>query len=98
MTIPSASETISQLERPGQDIQDFGENRASADHRHAPVAARACERNCDILNGDRLIEAEANMQRRDRLLRGLIAENEHRGVAGENADNHKDDSQHREQT
>src|SRR5208337_3542600 len=50
-----------------------------------------------ILQGDGLIEPESGVQRLNRLARGLIAKNELRRIARQNAHNDEDEGEHRKE-
>ena len=86
-----------QVDGPRQNVEHFGEHRLTGDHGDAPVAAQSIAEEARILQRDGLIEAEPDMQRFDRLARGLVAEDELRRIARQDAHDHEDEGEHREQ-
>ena len=86
-----------QLDGVGQHVRDLAPDRTMRNQRRTQVTLEHGRHEVDILDRQRLIEAEVVAHRGERLLARLIAEDDERRIAGCDADEEEHDRQHGQQ-
>jgi hypothetical protein len=76
---------------------DLGHDGPAGDQRGAEITAQRARQEGEILLPQRPVEAEPQMDRRDRVRRRLVAQDDQGRIAGDDADDHEDERQHGQQ-